>query len=194
MSDNFVFRYIRLRSPLFPPGSSVGLLPVEAPEAETGSGTLSFLCQTHIDLTPPPPAYGTPDISDATRRASESSFNSDHAYPPSPTHMLRTPPQSGPPPFGRAASTASVSSSSDSIATLISTNASQSTSGGVATPNSSPPIVRTTADPQVRSEVTRFFVRTVPRHGQSGTNRLSFLPATLLGAPNKVSLCGALLI
>jgi len=164
---------------------------VEAPEAETGSGTLSFLCQTHIDLTPPPPAYGTPDTSDATRRAFESSSNPDHAYPPSPTHMLRTPnPQSGPPPFGRATSTASASSSSDSIATLIPTNSSQSTSGGVATLNSSPPIVPTTADPQVRSEVTRFFVRTLPRHGQNGTNRLSFLPATLLGAPNKVSPCG----
>jgi hypothetical protein len=174
---------------------------VEAPEAETGSGTLSFLCQTRIDLTPPPPAYGAPDPSDDAQRVSESSASSDHSYPPSSLYAHRVPnpnatvtpasgslPKNGPPPFGRATSAISVPSSSDSTAALIPINSSESISDEDVASDLSYPIPRATADPQVRSEVTRFFVRTVPRHSNKATNRLSFLPTTLLGAPHKVSM------
>lgn len=160
---------------------------MEAPEAETGSGTLSFLCQTRIDLTPPPPAYSTPD---AARRVSESSTGSEHSYPPPPPSPYTPSSQDGPPRFGRAPSAASVPSYSESTTVLIPTDLGQNTSGDTVDSNSSPPIPRTTADPQLRSEVTRFFARTVPRH--SAANHLSFLPASLFGAPNKVGVLVAL--
>lgn len=60
--------YLRLRSPAFPPGACISLLP---PPSSTGEPILMFGCQTIDPASVPPPV--------ANR------FSSDHSYPPSRT-------------------------------------------------------------------------------------------------------------
>ncbi|KAF8312347.1 hypothetical protein DL93DRAFT_2229075 [Clavulina sp. PMI_390] len=184
--------YIRLRAPLFPPNASVSLLPVEAPEAPAGSGTLSFLCQTRIDLTPPPPAYGTPSANPAQPRMSQSS---DHSYPPSsPSSPIGSAPYSKPNPSSPLAVNVDVDPAASTTELLSSTTVASTSSllpSPVASTNPNPPAAaapgatgpKTTADPRVRSEVTRFFVKPMPlgttTQPGAASSRLSFLPAAM---------------
>jgi hypothetical protein len=175
-------RYIRLRSPIFPPRSFVPLVPCDASEGDATAGILAFTCQTNIDMTPPPPAYPSPSLESLIHPAARASIASDHSYPPRPPSPMRSPPletvtlnslhqgSSVPdaiPPSGR----------SSSMSTLSTTSCSPPPPFGASQSHSqSHPVPLTTASPQVHSELTRFLLAPAP---PPKSNRLSFLPSAV---------------
>ncbi|KAG2005763.1 hypothetical protein CC2G_002141 [Coprinopsis cinerea AmutBmut pab1-1] len=85
--------YVRLRSPLFPPGVSIPLQPVSSTSPYYVDGALSFKCQTNdVSRLPPPrppPSLGSRGPGDRTSLSSmtsagSSSSSSVHSYPPTP--------------------------------------------------------------------------------------------------------------
>ena len=173
-------RYIRLRSPLFPPRSFVPLVPCDPSEGDASAGILAFTCQTNIDMTSPPPAYPNPSLETLVDAAERRPLASDHSYPPPPS------PVHSPPPLEKASfnSLRHVPSGLGSV----SMSSEQSSSSQLSTMSRSPPptfgasqsqghpVTLTTTSPQVRSELTRFLLGPAP---PQKSNRLSFLPSAV---------------
>jgi hypothetical protein len=172
-------RYIRLRSPLFPPRSFVPLVPCDPSEGDPSSGVLAFTCQTNIDTTPPPPAYPNTSLGTSVDTAAKVSVMPEHSYPPPPS-PIHSPPPSEQLPFNllRQASghgAIYMSSARSSTSQLSATSRSPPPTFG-ASQSQGQPVTLTTESPQVRPELTRFLLAPAP---QQKSNRLSFLPSAV---------------
>ena len=76
--------YIRIRSPMFPPGVFIPLTPVPSTAPYHAEGALSFKSQTNIAITSASRASESGRESTSSTR-DESASSSIHSYPPTPT-------------------------------------------------------------------------------------------------------------
>ncbi|KAN0080093.1 hypothetical protein V8E55_009659 [Tylopilus felleus] len=89
--------YIRIRSPTFPPGVFIPLLPVPRSSPNFTDAALSFSCRTNV--YPSPPAFLAADSHKSSTDSLASDSTAVHSYPPTPPSapVVTTPPS--PPPI-----------------------------------------------------------------------------------------------
>ncbi|KAG9311097.1 hypothetical protein JVU11DRAFT_9006 [Chiua virens] len=91
--------YIRIRSPAFPPGVFIPLLPIPRASPNFSDGALSFSCRTNVYPTLTPPAFEVADDHKSSTDSLASDSTAVHSYPPTPPAAPVVIPPSSPSPI-----------------------------------------------------------------------------------------------